>query len=139
MLWLKRASLKDWVLWQLAQVCCVGLTGMCLGGMTTPDRALLVWQVWQSRGVPLNIPFWWHDSQRSAACEPVSGKPVLKWSKRVAVCAWPKAGISKHHSTIANAISQRMTPGLRSEGMVRAECMLLRCCREAVARLGVLR
>lgn len=47
-----------------------------------------VWQVLQSRGVPLNVPLTWQDSQRWDACAPVSGKPVLRWSNfGLEVCA----------------------------------------------------
>ena len=53
---------------------------MCRGGLTTLVRDSgepAAWQVAQSRGVPLKTPLTWHDSQRSLACTPMSGKPGL--------------------------------------------------------------
>ena len=91
--WLKRAPLKDCVLWQLSQACLLRLTGMWLTGKTTlarENREPAVWQVWQSLGVPLNTPLLWQDSQRRVLCAPLSGKPVLKWSNRAGV-VWARA------------------------------------------------
>ena len=60
--WSNLAPANDFVLWQVSQVCCVG---MWVVGSTTFERARrepLMWQVAQSLGVPLNTPLMWHDS-----------------------------------------------------------------------------
>ena len=86
--WLNLAPAKLCVPWQVSQPSWVG---MCWVGLTTLARASLppaVWQLAQSRGVPLKTPFRWQDSQRCEACVPFNAKPVLRWSKLRAVdCA----------------------------------------------------
>ena len=74
--WVKRAPAKVMVLWQDSQDC---VTGMWFAGMTTLALALpAVWQDAHCVGVPLKTPLRWHDSQRTAWCAPVRGKPVRR-------------------------------------------------------------
>ena len=74
--WLKRAPANEAVVWQDSQGC---VTGTWFVGMIT--AATLLTEVWHDahcRGVPLNTPLAWQDSQRATWCAPVSGKPVLR-------------------------------------------------------------
>jgi hypothetical protein len=74
--WVKRAPAKVVVLWQDWQGC---VTGMWFADMTTLPIALpAVWQDAHCVGVPLKTPLRWQDSQRTARCAPVSGKPVRR-------------------------------------------------------------
>ncbi len=87
--WLNLAPTKVLVEWQVSHAAVVGTC--CCGIVTLPraKRMLATWQAAQSRGVPLKMPFWWHDSQRVCAWVPVSAKPVFRWSK--SFCAAPCA------------------------------------------------
>ena len=63
---------KALVVWQLSQACEVGKCCVDITTLPLAKRAPLTWQLEQSRGVPLNTPFWWQDSQREVRCAPVS-------------------------------------------------------------------
>ncbi len=76
--WVKRAPTKVCVLWQVSHDCVVGT---CCCGITTLPRDRRMpdwWHEAQSRGVPLNTPLAWHDSQRASTWLPVRGNPVLR-------------------------------------------------------------
>jgi hypothetical protein len=91
--WLKRAPEKVDVLWQDSQGCVVG---KCELGITTLEtRLAIVWQKAHCRGVPLNTPRTWQESQRATWWAPVSGKPVRRCSKLPAACARTGPAASK--------------------------------------------
>ena len=77
--------------------------GTCRCGLTVllvANGMPAVWQLAQSRGVPLKDPFWWQPSQGSAMWAPLSVKPVRLWSKLRGL-AWPKASTDQASSTEA--------------------------------------
>ena len=71
-LWLNLMPPKALVVWQLSQAWDVGTCWLDITTLPLAKRAPLMWQLLQSRGVPLKTPFWWHDSQRVVMCAPVS-------------------------------------------------------------------
>ncbi|OIN93270.1 MAG: hypothetical protein AUJ20_04740 [Comamonadaceae bacterium CG1_02_60_18] len=78
---LNLAPVNVLAVWQLSQAAAVGKCVADLVMLLPAKAAPAVWQVTQSRGVPLNTPLTWQDSHLAVVCAPVSGKPVFKWSK----------------------------------------------------------
>ncbi len=102
--WLKRAPLNVTVLWHSAHPCVVG---GCDGGIPSAlTRVPTWWHASQARGVPLKTPRTWHDSQGVLVCDPLSGKPVARWSKSAR--PWPAAtGAASEASAKRSAASAR--------------------------------
>ena len=74
-LWFIVAGVQPPVRWHVSQL---AVDGIWFVGLTdAPIRLPEAWQALQSRGVPLNTPLIWQDSQRTLACAPESGKPVV--------------------------------------------------------------
>lgn len=61
--WLNFAPTNDWLLWQLSQAWVVVMWRIGITMLAPARRAPLTWQLAQSRGVPLNTPRTWQDSQ----------------------------------------------------------------------------
>ena len=64
------------VLWQAAQLLVLGMWVAVFGVALKGEP--LIWQVPQSRGVPLKTAFRWQDSHGRSRCTPSSSKPVVR-------------------------------------------------------------
>ena len=76
--------------WQVSQV--GTKVGMCLEGM--PGARVPLWQAPHARGVPCKRPLMWQLVHSTVIWAPVSGKPVLKWSKRDVPC-WARRAVER--------------------------------------------
>ena len=67
--------------------------------MGLPPAVEPSWQIAQARGVPINRPPVWHDAHSTPECPPLSGNPVLVWSKLLKVNCCARADITAVETT----------------------------------------
>ena len=61
-----------------------------------PGAKVPLWQAAQARGVPCKRPLMWQLAHSTVIWLPVSGKPVLKWSKWVVPLSAGSHGEERH-------------------------------------------
>jgi hypothetical protein len=102
--WLKRAPENLIVPWQDSHPAFTGMWPVEI--VTLGNRLPCMWQLLQSRGVPLNTPFRWQFSHFVWVCAPVSGKPVVRWLKSFA--RMPCAKLSPDKASAVNSSNARV-------------------------------